>query len=78
MAEKVKRVKVPILVLHGDKDEVAPIEQGKKVFAAALPPKDFYTIRGAGHNDTYIVGGNSYFATLKDFIDRASARLPGP
>lgn len=76
VVEKVKRVKVPILVLHGDKDEVVPFEQGKKVFAAALPPKEFYTIRGAGHNDTYIVGGNSYFATLKDFIERASARLP--
>ncbi|TAJ91377.1 alpha/beta hydrolase [bacterium] len=75
--EKVKKIKVPLFVLHGDKDEVVPLEQGKKVFEAAPQPKEFYTIRGAHHNDTYIVGGDDYFATLKDFIDRALARPPG-
>lgn len=68
---KIKSIKNPLLVLHGDKDEVVPFEQGKKVFEAAPEPKEFYTISGAGHNDTYLVGGDAYFATLKDFIDRA-------
>ena len=74
--EKIRKVKVPVLVLHGDRDEVIPFEQGKKVFDAAPSPKEFYTIRGAHHNDTYIVGGDAYFAVLKDFIDRAAVRLP--
>jgi fermentation-respiration switch protein FrsA (DUF1100 family) len=70
--EKIKSVRAPVLVLHGDQDEVVPFEQGKKVFAAAPPPKEFYTIRGAHHNDTFIVGGDGYYATLKDFIERAA------
>jgi len=74
--EKIRKVKAPVLVLHGDRDEVVPFEQGKKVFEAAPSPKEFYTIRGAHHNDTYIVGGDAYFAVLKDFIDRAAVRLP--
>ncbi len=77
VVEKVKRVKAPLLVLHGDKDEVVPFEQGKKVFEAASPPKEFHTIRGAHHNDTYIVGGDAYFAVLKDFIERAAGPLSG-
>jgi fermentation-respiration switch protein FrsA (DUF1100 family) len=73
VAEKIKEVKDPILVLQGDRDEVIPVEQGKKVFAAAPSPKEFYAIPGAGHNDTFHVGGNAYFDVIKSFIDRAAA-----
>ena len=73
VAEKIKAVKSPVLVLQGDRDEVIPVEQGKKVFAAAPSPKEFYTVRGAGHNDTFIVGGDAYFEAVKDFIERAAA-----
>jgi hypothetical protein len=75
--EKVNKVNVPILILHGDQDEVVPFAQGKKVFEAAPEPKEFYAIRGAHHNDTYFVGGDPYFAVLKNFIERAQAgQLP--
>jgi len=73
VAEKIKVVKAPVLVLQGDRDEVIPVEQGKKVFAAASAPKEFYTVRGAGHNDTFIVGGDAYFEAVKGFIKRAAA-----
>lgn len=71
--EKIKKIKVPLLVLHGDRDEVVPFSQGRKVFEEAPGPKEFYTIHGGHHNDTYIVGGNAYFAALKHFIERAQA-----
>jgi hypothetical protein len=70
--EKVRRIKSPLLVLHGDRDEVVPYSQGQKVFAAAPYPKKFYTITGAGHNDTYIVGGDTYFAALSETIEWAA------
>jgi fermentation-respiration switch protein FrsA (DUF1100 family) len=73
VAEKIKQVKAPILVLQGGRDEVIPVEQGKKVFAAAPSPKEFYAIPGAGHNDTFHVGGYAYFDVIKSFIDRAAA-----
>lgn len=74
VAEKITKVKVPVLVLHGDQDEVVPFDQGRKVFEAAPQPKQFYTIRGAHHNDTYIVGGELYLAALRDFIEQAAGR----
>lgn len=65
---KVGKIKAPLLVLHGDRDEVVPYEQGKQVFAAAQGAKEFYTINGANHNDTYRVGGDAYFDRLHSFI----------
>jgi hypothetical protein len=75
--EKVRRVKSPLLVLHGDRDEVVPFSQGRKVFEAAPEPKKFYTIIGARHNDTYLVGGDAYFTALRESIDWAASLAKG-
>jgi hypothetical protein len=71
VVEKIRKLSSPLLVLHGDRDEVVPFSHGKRVFDAAPQPKWFYTIAGAGHNDTYLVGGDSYFAALRRHIERA-------
>jgi fermentation-respiration switch protein FrsA (DUF1100 family) len=65
---KIGKVSVPLLILHGDQDEIVPYVQGKKLYEAANPPKQFYTIRGAGHNDTSLVGGIAYFRAIRDFF----------
>jgi len=67
--DKVDKISVPLLVLHGDQDEIIPFEHGQKVFAAAREPKQFYPIKGAGHNDTFIAGGNRYYERLRSFIE---------
>ena len=64
------QLKIPLLVVHGDADTLVPIKQGKRVFDAARTQKQFYVIEGAGHNDTYIVGGKDYVDTLADFCNR--------
>ena len=64
----IKQVRVPIMVLHGDQDEVVPLGMGKELYEAARPPKRFYVIPGAGHNDTYVIGGESYYGALESFV----------
>ena len=71
--EKVRKLKAPLLVLHGDRDEVVPFAQGKKVFDVAPQPKKFHRIVGASHNDTFIVGGEKYFRALREFIESTLA-----
>ena len=66
--DKVARIDAPIMVLHGDSDEIVPFEMGREVFEAASEPKRFYIIRGAGHNDTYAVGGAPYLDALGSFL----------
>jgi pimeloyl-ACP methyl ester carboxylesterase len=71
---KVPRLTVPLLVLHGDRDEVVPFAQGRRVFEAAPGPKRFFAIPGAGHNDTYIVGGEAYWSVVRDFLETLPTR----
>ena len=67
---KIKQIKVPTLIMHGDKDELVPFEQGMKLYEHANEPKEFYTIPGANHNDTHIVGGEEYFDVIRDFVNK--------
>lgn len=66
---KIKDVRTPVMVLHGDRDELIPLEIGRELFDAASEPKRFYTIEDAGHNDTYAVGGEAYFDAIAEFIN---------
>lgn len=65
---RIKNISAPLIVLHGDRDDTVPIELGRSLFEAADEPKTFYTIVGAGHNDTYVQGGEPYFAALERFL----------
>ena len=65
---KIGNVRTSLMVLHGDIDEIVPIELGRELFDAANEPKRFYAIEGAGHNDTYVIGGHDYFEALGSFV----------
>jgi len=66
---KISNVQSPLLMLHGDEDELVPYELGQQLFKAANEPKEFITITGAHHNDTYDVGGKAYFQAIHQFIN---------
>jgi uncharacterized protein len=65
---KIGMVSAPILFFHGDVDEIVPYRLGRELYGAAQAPKEFVTISGAGHNDTYFVSGKEYFEKIKLFI----------
>jgi fermentation-respiration switch protein FrsA (DUF1100 family) len=67
---KIARVHVPLMVIHGDADEIVPFSQGRAVFNAANEPKLFWSVAGAHHNDLLEVAGPEYVARLRDFYDR--------
>ncbi len=72
---RIKDVRAPILVLHGDADDIVPLDIGRRLYEAASEPKRFYTIQGAGHNDTYLAGGEPYFDELRRFIESPSGSI---
>lgn len=45
------KINSPLLVVHGDRDEVIPFEQGRALYAVAAEPKEFFAIEGGRHND---------------------------
>ncbi|MBI4428771.1 MAG: alpha/beta hydrolase [Ignavibacteriales bacterium] len=75
--DKIPRVHIPVFMMHGDRDSVIPFELGKKLYENVNAPKEFYVIRGADHNDTYLVGGDEYLQRVKGFVTRvANPRNP--
>lgn len=73
LVDRLPYLSLPKLIVHGDKDSIIPLELGRRVFDSARPPKDWYVIQGADHNDTYVMGGAAYFRRLGEFIRRALA-----
>jgi len=49
-------VKAPLLVLHGEEDEVIPVAMGRAVYDAAKGLKEIVTFPGAGHSDHHLLG----------------------
>jgi fermentation-respiration switch protein FrsA (DUF1100 family) len=48
---RVAGMAAPILIAHGDRDEIVPFELGQRLFAVAPEPKRFLRVSGARHND---------------------------
>jgi len=46
---KIASVHAPLLIIHGDADDVVPFAMGERMFAAANDPKSFVRLRGASH-----------------------------
>src|SRR6266566_4094823 len=66
----VRLVRCPVLLLHGTADRLAPTAMGMAVAAAAASPVEVVLIHGAGHNDTYEVGGREYRDKVWAFVGR--------
>ena len=66
---KIGNVQCPKLFIHSREDEVVPYDLGRRLFDAAAEPKEFYDVKGAPHNSTYLIGGKPYFAALRRFIE---------
>ena len=71
---KVAAIHVPKLFVHSDADEIIPYRQGRRLYERAAAPKDFYTIQGAGHNDTDIIGGPAYYEAVRQFVFKCAGQ----
>lgn len=48
--ERIGRVKMPVLIAHGDQDTTVPYAHAEQLFARANEPKTFISMAGSGHN----------------------------
>jgi uncharacterized protein len=65
---RMRQIRCPVLVFHGDADRLVPTAMGRDVAAAAAGPVELVLIHGAGHNDTYDVGGKAYRDKVWAFV----------
>ncbi len=46
---KTEKIEVPWLLVHGDADDVVPVEESREIFAAAYQPKELRVVPGSDH-----------------------------
>lgn len=66
---KLRSIRIPVLVLHGEVDELVPLATAQDFYELLeTPDKQLVTIPGAGHNSLLLVGLRQYFTALQEFI----------
>ncbi len=64
----VSRVDVPTLVVHGDSDDIVPLESGQRVFDSVKEPKRLHVIEGGTHNRPDLVDEDHYYKVVNSFM----------
>jgi pimeloyl-ACP methyl ester carboxylesterase len=69
--ERIKKIFLPTLVIHGDRDSLVPLENAKAIYQhLGAQKKELLVIPFATHNDIMIVGFKDYFNALQQFIEK--------
>lgn len=65
----IAKVTAPVLIVHGERDRVVPVAQGRRLLAAASEPKRGAFLPLAGHNNLAAFGvADIQLAFLADFV----------
>lgn len=71
--DRIRSFKRPLLVIHGEDDEVIPVSHGRElVDACASADKKFLGIPYARHNDLFEVGNGLIFSEIRSFAERVA------
>jgi uncharacterized protein len=65
---RIHELHAPLLVLHGDRDEIVPLSQGRALFEAAPGPKRMHVFRGLGHNDLVPLAGAEFARVIASWV----------
>lgn len=66
---RVRSLTLPLLILHGEWDELVPLGEAVRFYeAAGSPQKKLEIIPQAGHNDIMLVGLEQYFGAIREFV----------
>jgi fermentation-respiration switch protein FrsA (DUF1100 family) len=66
-AASVSKVKIPVLVVHSEDDEIIPFAHARTIFDAANAPKKLLKIRGS-HNGGFLASQPGYEQGLSGFL----------
>ncbi|MCG6928211.1 MAG: alpha/beta hydrolase [Acidobacteria bacterium] len=75
---RIRGLECPVLVMHGDRDEIVPVEQGRALYEAAPEPKRLHLFAGAGHNDLLEQAGNEWATTIAEWVRGLPEPSPEP
>jgi uncharacterized protein len=77
-AAKMSAVQMPVLIIGGAADQLAPPSMAQKLYDRANSPKTIHFIAGAGHNDILEVGDGTLVREIQSFIGTAVSPAEKP
>lgn len=66
--KKIGELRRPLMIFQGTDDDIVTEKMARRLFDRASPPKKYHPIPGAGHNDTYEIGGAPYWEAWRSFL----------
>jgi fermentation-respiration switch protein FrsA (DUF1100 family) len=64
---------VPLLIIHGDRDQIVPVHYGQRIYDRAKAPKWFWRLEGVGHIQAMAPRYDQYRQALLDFLDQLAS-----
>lgn len=64
-----KITRTPVLVIHGDHDEVVPLIQGRQLFDLANEPKTFFEVKDGSHGNSLSRDNGAYRKRMLKWLD---------
>ena len=68
-AEAVKYTQIPILLIHGEDDNIVPCEMSKEIKSNCNGYSELHTFPNAGHGISYIVDNKRYTQVATSFLE---------
>lgn len=68
-AEEIKKVKIPVLMIHGDSDFFVPTDMCRKIYDNCPGEKKLLIVEGASHAESYYKDMKAYEAALDALIE---------
>ena len=68
--ERIGRLKAPLLVVHGECDEIIPVEHARVLYETAPEPKRLQLVPHVGHNDFLSGAGSGFAEAVADWVSR--------
>ena len=80
--DKIGRVRMPVLIAHGEEDRFVPARFSERLYEAAPEPKKLLLVKGGTHNNSMRIGNGEYKTALREFfnltVDRAQMQEVSP
>lgn len=61
----------PLLIIHGEADQLIPVANAHAVYATAAEPKEIWTVPGADHVEARLQDPEGYLDRVESFLSRA-------
>lgn len=74
--QAVKRAEVPVLFVHGGKDDYVPTRMGKQLYDACASEKDLLIVEDAVHARSYYTDTARYLTRVSAWMEKTKEEMP--